>query len=138
MNDLKEKFAKIEIVVSKPLVPFKETITATKSLDYEALDLPIGVVERKLNDNSFRVRLRVLPLPTKVQDILVNTKFPAKGQEQTYIDKLKNALIDGLADSEFNRLSFDWKEFFDHIIAFGPKSIGPNILVNRTEFKTKK
>ena len=125
-------------MVSKPLVPFKETITATKSLDYEASELPIGVVDRKLNENSFRVRLRVLPLPTKVQDILVNTKFPATGHEQSYIDKLNNALIDGLADSELNRLSFDWNEFFDNIIAFGPKSIGPNVLVNRTEFKTKK
>ena len=131
---MKERFAKIDIVVSEPLVPFKESIVPEKSINYdEESQLPIGTVEKSAQDGNFKLRLRILPLPKMVQEYLLNTRFPMKDGQKAYIKGLKEALAAGVRQHEYAILDFNWENLVDNIIAFGPKSVGPNIFVNQTK-----
>ena len=136
MNDLRDRFAKIDITVSKPLVPFKESITPSKAINFTKTELPLGVVEKESQDGHLRMKIRVIPLPRNAQEYLTN-KGPSSHDKKAYLQGLKGEISEGLKNPEFANLEFDWTNVTENIIAFGPKSIGPNILVNQTGHSAK-
>ena len=72
LNDLRERFAKVEISASKPIVPFRETIV--KAPDMIALkDTSVrrGTVTVTTPNGDVSVRLRTRPLPKAVTDYLL-------------------------------------------------------------------
>jgi ribosome assembly protein 1 len=72
LNDLRERFAKIEISASKPIVPFRETIV--KAPDMVALkDTSVrrGTANVTTPNGDVSVRIRTRPLPKAVTDYLL-------------------------------------------------------------------
>lgn len=73
LRDLRERFAKIEIQSSKPIVPFKETIVVPK----EKSTTPRGIVE--IQNDYLTVKLRIEPLPREVTKFLNDSAVRIEG-----------------------------------------------------------
>ncbi|KAI7872992.1 P-loop containing nucleoside triphosphate hydrolase protein [Spinellus fusiger] len=75
LRDLKERFAKIEIHASEPIVPFRESIvsadlTATKEKD--GVMVPRGTSEVRIQTKYATLKLRAVPLPGRVTSFLTS------------------------------------------------------------------
>jgi ribosome assembly protein 1 len=81
LRDLKERFAKIEIHASEPIVPFRETIVrADLSTNKEKDDVmvPRGQIEIKINSKFLTLKVQTVPLPTRVTEFLTNNASSIK------------------------------------------------------------
>uniref|UniRef100_A0A8D8WZ89 Elongation factor-like 1 n=1 Tax=Cacopsylla melanoneura TaxID=428564 RepID=A0A8D8WZ89_9HEMI len=81
LDDLRERYAKVEISVSEPIVPFRETIITPPLVDMTNESI---VIENKdeespedhqwvcvhTQDNSYRFRIQAVPLPEKLVQVL--------------------------------------------------------------------
>lgn len=74
IKDLKERFAKVSLEVSPPLVSFKETIEGEEFsfLDYlrGSLGNNIQYIEKTISNGRFLVRVQVLKLPAALTKVL--------------------------------------------------------------------
>ncbi|GJN21248.1 hypothetical protein PR202_gb08709 [Eleusine coracana subsp. coracana] len=70
INDLQERFAKVQLVVSNPLVSFKETIQGEGAGLMGSLKVPSGVVERSTRNGRFTVRVQVIRVPIALTKVL--------------------------------------------------------------------
>lgn len=167
LRDLKERFAKIEIHVSEPIVPFRESIvrgelSANKEKKEEeggnVVMVPRGQVEIKLNAKCVTLKVRTVPLPARITEFLtkhvasikaiVGQKVSSKKQdteeevevgEAGPVDtneilsaaEFEKALREEFAQVKKEGGSALWDSIVDQIWAFGPRRIGPNLLVNR-------
>lgn len=155
LTDLKERFSKIEIQVSPPIVPFRETVVMPED------PVSDGFVQIESPNKSFSLGLRLAPLPPKVYAFLnehSNTirAFQLKSHRKASeglesIDESLNEVDHLLSDSGatltietftnrltelFNQLKDPkWNRLLDNILAFGPKRIGPNMLINRLDYE---
>ncbi|KAI0221601.1 Cytoplasmic GTPase/eEF2-like protein (ribosomal biogenesis) [Massospora cicadina] len=135
LTDLRERFANIEIQVSPPIVPFRETIVGSGATQLEARGFSLGV--------------RLMALPPAVVDFLSThadsiRTFRAKGHKDTNLDSLHIARSAGSlslqAFQERLRSLFaetkdsQWDGVVERLWAFGPKRVGPNLLVNRLDY----
>lgn len=146
LKDLKERFAGIEISVSEPVVPYRETFIETTELNApKNAELGRGVAEFELG--NVHVKLRVVPLPQSVVDFLVENQGTVKKivndvnkrrseAEAEETEEAMTALINEdlfktrlkeLLDADEKRKTL-WSGLVDRISAFGPKRLGPNIL----------
>ncbi|CAJ0636770.1 6617_t:CDS:10 [Entrophospora sp. SA101] len=158
LRDLKERFAKIEIHVSPPIVPFRETIVLTSDHNNHH-----GVVIIFTPNKHCTLRVRAMPLPPNVTTFLnqhSNTLKSFLNERQQY-NKIENHEDDedtikdlsgkksdhildieeffSLLEAEFNKTDKEiWKNVIDRIWAFGPKRIGPNILINHIPNYTRR
>ena len=167
LKDLKERFARCEVQVSEPLVPYRETILSiTEMLPPKSKDLPRGTVMGVTQSKQLTVRLRVRPLPEELNDFLQNhlsdikrlyaeKKAKEEGipgrteqkaeQEEDLIERMsqeedgkgvsvtqfKSSLKEALAHvKEAKDL---WLDAIEKISAFGPRRIGPNLLIDATQ-----
>ncbi|KAI9312595.1 P-loop containing nucleoside triphosphate hydrolase protein [Dichotomocladium elegans] len=165
LRDLKERFAKIDIQVSEPIVPFRESIVqgdlpATRESDKSPV--PRGLFES--TSKNFTLKVRAVPLPRNVTDFLIQhtatiksiidqktnkkAKQTDEGEDSVESDvagsvgsnekvisaeEFKEQLQEKFkaAQKQGGPLASVWEDIVDQIWAFGPKRIGPNILVNR-------
>ncbi|WAQ98372.1 LOW QUALITY PROTEIN: EFL1-like protein [Mya arenaria] len=175
LDDLQQRYAKIEITASSPIVPFRETIVPPPTMDMvnesiitqnsgngnvirkEFEDdeevLERGLVRIYTPNKSCMVQIRALPLPPEVTDYLDENQLLIKTLDQ-YVSskisdrhkadiqvgsKLKQSTKEAMKEFKekleklFTEAGKQWKDFVEHIWAFGPKRVGPNILVNRVE-----
>ncbi|KAI9208762.1 P-loop containing nucleoside triphosphate hydrolase protein [Polychytrium aggregatum] len=160
LKDLKERFAKIEIQCSPPIVPFRETISKFPSLtatttgeakddtvdtdDDEATEakppaaLPTGSTVLYTRNKTCKVHVRALPLPPNVVQFLIKSEASIKSVLQSddsgsHIDDLLSKLKEefAIAEKEGDLVEPEkWAGVVDRLWAFGPKRIGPNMLVN--------
>ncbi|CAH7666943.1 hypothetical protein PPACK8108_LOCUS1310 [Phakopsora pachyrhizi] len=76
LRDLRERFAKIQIQASKPIVPFRET--AVRGVDMpppKTKDHPRGFVPGNISDGLITFAIRATPLQDSITDYLLkNTK----------------------------------------------------------------
>uniref|UniRef100_A0A8R7VE55 Elongation factor-like 1 n=1 Tax=Triticum urartu TaxID=4572 RepID=A0A8R7VE55_TRIUA len=70
VENLRERFAKVELNVSEPLVSFKETIQGEGVGLVDSLKDPQGYVERIAPDGKFAVRVKVIRLPDALVKVL--------------------------------------------------------------------
>ncbi|RCH99765.1 Cytoplasmic GTPase/eEF2-like protein (ribosomal bioproteinsis), partial [Rhizopus stolonifer] len=73
LRDLKERFAKIEIHASEPIVPFRESIVRADlavNKEKEGVMVPRGRVEIKINSKLMTLKVQTVPLPTRVTEFL--------------------------------------------------------------------
>lgn len=130
---LTEDFAKIKLKVSSPIVSFRESVISALSRDH-----PQEFVQ-ELAERSVRLTVRCRPLPDPI------TAFLEANQERTrrFIERAQgNAdveqadLITAYRDelkSLFRDAGGEWASVVeDHakVWSFGPKRVGPNILLN--------
>ncbi|KAF3280784.1 Elongation factor-like GTPase 1 [Orbilia oligospora] len=154
LKDLRERFAKIEIEASKPIVPYRETILSVPEMPPpKNQNLPRGTVVISTPGKHVTFKLRVRPLPSKAVEYLeenVGTlkKFFAEKQTERDADDLM--LLTAGADAkdclpieEFEK-GFQavliagatkdtknvWTDVVSKISSFGPRRAGPNILID--------
>ncbi|CDH60840.1 translation elongation factor 2 [Lichtheimia corymbifera JMRC:FSU:9682] len=166
LRDLKERFAKIDIHVSPPIVPFRESIVNSElpaNRDTDNGAVPRGLFEIESSSKNITLNVRAVPLPASVTEYLVqhtatiksivdqkakkkskHTEESEEGLEQIPTgmeagDKIVSAeefqatLREKFAEvqKQGGPLAGLWDGIVDQIWSFGPKRIGPNILVNR-------
>ncbi|KAL2311779.1 GTPase Ria1 [Schizosaccharomyces pombe] len=153
LKDLRERFAKIEIQASQPLVPYRETTIATPDLLAKNKELSIGFVTATLPVGGVTIGITVTPLSGSVVDFLlkhsktienVSSNFSKKNRNAVVSESLTKSMEEVLTPEKFyERLSKlleeensdlgELKNHLDSIIAFGPKRVGPNILFDKTK-----
>ncbi|KAJ0402401.1 hypothetical protein P43SY_004110 [Pythium insidiosum] len=176
IKDLKERFAKVAVRVSDPLVTFRESVvagaapTAQQSVVFRDLLAAVSgpatatatatapedpqVAVGTTPDGAFSVKVRALPLPEGVTQLLeehvdsvrrlverqrhaVEADGDADGdaeedEETTRVDAQDDELVRRL--EELLRSSGDsfWSTLpLESIWSLGPRRVGPNMLVNR-------
>ncbi|KAK8091938.1 ribosome assembly protein 3 [Apiospora hydei] len=160
LTDLKERFARCDIQAGAPIVPYRETIVRAEEMKPSAnKELGRGAVVGVTSSKQVSITLRVRPLPDNVTEFLLKNssaikrlynekKAAAEGieissesgdvQEDVDIDddvrlshdELKQQLQAAL---ETGKGRETWKGVIDKIAAFGPKRIGPNLLIDATK-----
>ncbi|XP_050370650.1 uncharacterized protein LOC126788682 [Argentina anserina] len=154
VKDLKERFARVGLEVSKPLVSFKETILGDESTleNLKSFLASSEYVEKATPSGRCIVRVKVLKLPpslTKVidesSDILADiigvkaAQVASTVEDATPIETLRNRMMEAVesdilssGESDKDRTEkckLKWQKLLRRIWALGPCHIGPNILL---------
>nr|CDI52197.1 translation elongation factor 2-putative [Melanopsichium pennsylvanicum 4] len=158
LKDLRERFAKCEIQVSPPLVPFRETcIRAPKMPPPKIESAARGTVDGSVASGVVSYRVRAVPLPKSVVEfLLANTQtlrrlqnrnatgvveeddsgsvdaVGSQASKTVRADKFWTVLSAVLDKCGQDRTGEDWREVVERIVSFGPRRVGANILVDRT------
>lgn len=162
LTDLKERFARCDIQAGAPIVPYRETIVRAEEMKPKANEkLERGEVVGVTSSKQVNITLRVLPLPEKVTEFLIKNSGAIKqlynerkahegADEENGTEGVERIEIDdtaqdgkGLSRDELRKqlqAVFDaskgrdaYRGYLDKIAAFGPRRIGPNILIDATE-----
>lgn len=79
LKDLRERFAKIEIQSSAPIVPFRETIVSVPDMaPPKEKDLPRGTVIATTPSKSVTIKIQTRPLPGPVTEYLIKNSLAIK------------------------------------------------------------
>ncbi|CAF0726325.1 unnamed protein product [Didymodactylos carnosus] len=162
IEDLTKTFAKIEINVSPPIVPFRETIItkpkfdvlneavvtqqvkSTKLKEKPSWLIEDGLAEVRTQNQQCTFLIRAVPLPETITRLLDENSslLLSIEQAQTKDEKHRVELNDQTIESirqlkeklnnEFISSGWD-KNTVDQIWSFGPQKSGPNILLNRLQ-----
>ncbi|ODV59753.1 GTPase RIA1 [Ascoidea rubescens DSM 1968] len=140
LKDLKERFAGIEIQVSKPLIPYRETIVFANDMS-PPINETLGRGFSKLVVGDIKLVFKVQPLYKEVTKILI--------ENQALIEQFTNpknirakALSKRVSDFqkmlqevfEENHYTKDEEVLnVENIVSFGPKRVGPNICFDFTK-----
>jgi ribosome assembly protein 1 len=129
LKDLRERFARIGIEASEPLVPYRETISALPSISAAERKVAFGSLGRILKtSSSLAIQIRVIPLPAKFRTFLMNNKMDHTVE---FVEKMLKLWIEMAEEGEFNAdIEVEWKTLLDRIVCFGPNAVGPNLLIN--------
>ncbi|KAL6346108.1 hypothetical protein AAG906_025388 [Vitis piasezkii] len=149
IKDLKDRFARVSLEVSPPLVPYKETIQGEVSdllENLKSLSGSLDYIERKTPNGRCCVRVQVLKLPpslTKVLDKSADllrdiiggklgqsnksseTQRSSRLEDENPIEALRKQIMDA---DRAEKCKAMWLQFLKRIWALGPRQIGPNIL----------
>lgn len=147
IDDLVNQFAKVEVNVSKPIIPFRETIVEPPKFDLtnEKISTTIkneGRVEMQSIDKKCSINVRAKPLPEKVVDLLEKNQnliailiklnensIKAEDELKESLKKFKDEL-----QSAFSKSNLNWgSNVTDHLWSFGPHRNGSNILINNVQ-----
>ncbi|OAQ26834.1 P-loop containing nucleoside triphosphate hydrolase protein [Linnemannia elongata AG-77] len=177
MADLRERFARIEISMSEPIVPFRETavdapaqiVTSSAMAVNEAQGRDQGekliaksetgargTIVATTPNRHVRFVVRTVPIPEDLKKYLLDHAE----QIQSYVEdnggssntknnsgaavlmgevetgekaKAQKKLLDELTPL-FAQAGEDWKGREKDILAFGPRRVGPNLLINQLGF----
>lgn len=167
LEDLKLRYAKIDLNVSDPIVPFRETIVPPPKLDMvnEAIEKKATEVNLEIwtANRQCRFEIDAKPLPETVIKLLEKNAnliklldncsdryteqngehedIPDKNQpnERSISDKDQKEATVFRNELRAAFLEAGWKDdVLDKIWSFGPRKCGPNILLNETDYKHKK
>ena len=162
LDDLRQTFARVELNVSEPIVPFRETLIERPKVDMvneaitslnevkritnpllsqaegkELVDNCDGVVTVTTANKACLLKIKATPLPLPVVDILLHNnqllKLVTTGNDSQLTKDVKIQLEELKTSLEecFSVAEGDWVGVVDNIMAFGPRGMGPNILVNK-------
>lgn len=160
------RYAKTDINVSSPIVPFRETIVPPPKMDMvnEAISeqrqiskkdsedeevIEPGLVEVSTINGRCTLRIRSVPLPEDVTRLLEEnqtliktmgqiSKSHGKGRGEG-LEELQQSVIDSINEFKsqlskaFKKSGKMWKDAENQLWSFGPKRVGPNVLLNRVE-----
>lgn len=168
LKDLKERFARCEISVGEPIVPYRESIVKQAEMTPPRdKELPRGTVVAETNSKQVTIRTRVRPLPKEVTEFLTKNAGAIKRlyaerrakdeKNRSRADSAQNDAADAAGVEEANVLetgktlsleefkaelkaafaeakgeSHIWKDVVEQIAAFGPRRVGPNLLIDAT------
>jgi ribosome assembly protein 1 len=156
--DLRERFARCEIQASAPIVPFRETIIRSDDMREPAnRQLGRGVVIGATSSKLITITLRVVPLPAEATDFIQrNTSSVKRAQlddvscyvaDDSDVDDTGEAMTHAPADVadilprreleqklrthlEAAKGREGWNGLTDKIVSFGPRKVGPNVLID--------
>lgn len=156
LKDLRERFARCEIQVGEPIVPYREGIVNHPSLSGEMAVGPRGIANIEVGKGGIKIQLRVRPIPKSVIEFLTSNMYAIKNaasQRNTKDDISEHDGLHGIDGAEgkatgssmsnaqfasglqqaFSEVKGDresWSGIVNKIIAFGPRRIGPNLLLD--------
>ncbi|KAJ7935458.1 P-loop containing nucleoside triphosphate hydrolase protein [Mycena leptocephala] len=160
-KDLQERFARVEIQASKPIVPFRET--AVKGIDMappKTPNAPRGTIHGASSQNIVTFTIRASPLPRVILDFVLQNltvlktlqqKGGADDAEAEMDDEDGSNLIDGnivrkpnVKPEQFwdalgdkcREAGGEWADIAECIWAFGPQNAGGCILVDSRNSNT--
>ncbi|KAI9282987.1 P-loop containing nucleoside triphosphate hydrolase protein [Umbelopsis sp. AD052] len=170
LKDLRERFAKIAINVSPPIVPFRESIVTgdlSANKEKDGVTMPRGTVIMPIPSKYLSLKIRAVPLPKNVMELLAShtatikyiveqkiaRRNAQKQNKDVEIEEIKADNITGelseqkilsatefqdmlkkefqIAQAQGGPLASLWDGIVDQIWSFGPKRVGPNLLINR-------
>ncbi|XP_011690234.1 PREDICTED: elongation factor Tu GTP-binding domain-containing protein 1 [Wasmannia auropunctata] len=167
LEDLKLRYAKIDVNVSDPIVPFRETIVPPPKLDMvnEAIEKKAAEVNLEIwtSNRQCRFEIDAKSLPENVTKLLEKNANLIKLLD-SYCNRYteENGEYEDISDgNQFNERSISdrkqkeakifknelgaafleagWKDnILDKIWSFGPRKCGSNILLNETDYRQKK
>ena len=149
LQDLRERYAHVEVNASQPIVPFRETIVEGSGAD-------ANLTEFQTPNKRFSAKIRAVPLPEEVTRLLEKSVDVIRligrrlnvqdaesalaelkltedqilsGQTKVRIQHFRQELERVLSQS-----GTPWNEpgITERIVSFGPKRCGPNLLLNRS------
>uniref|UniRef100_A0A0E0NG55 Elongation factor-like 1 n=1 Tax=Oryza rufipogon TaxID=4529 RepID=A0A0E0NG55_ORYRU len=160
IKNLQERFARVQLEVSKPLVSFKDTIQGEGAGIMESLKASHEFVERTTPNGRFTVRVKVFRLPNAVTKVIEDSKELLaqviegdSGNSNGVLDSrfsqdggdsastLRQLLINAI-DSDLEALSAQLDDektesygkmligYLQRIWALGPLQVGPNLLLS--------
>lgn len=159
IKDLRERFAKVNLEISPPLVSFRETIEGDSSNPFDKFKMFIGssnVIERTTPNGRCTVRVYILKLPdalTKLldessdllEDIIAGKAIqlkssigvqdddhPVEALRKRIWDAIESEVSDGNAEKDKDRAEkykLLWENLLKRIWALGPRQVGPNMLI---------
>ncbi|GAA5954470.1 hypothetical protein JCM8115_004599 [Rhodotorula mucilaginosa] len=151
LKDLRDRFAKIEITVSPPIVPFRETaISAPDMAPPKTPNQPRGTVLGSVQSGLVTFTIRAAPMPSSSTSFLkanANTiKRIQRDRRSGKADDESEAVTEVSEGAEvvtpeefwpkfeqvLSEAGRDWTGLAEQIWAFGPRRVGPNLLVDRT------
>lgn len=144
IKDLNDRFAKdVEVTIKEPVIPFRETLDPSGTSAYNEEDDVSNEVE------GLHLEFETFPLDPFITKFLINheqdiSKVRDLKARGTIYEEFKKKLINFLSqESHTDEDSFDFgvekygftdvELFVDKIVSFGPKRIGPNILIEAPE-----
>uniref|UniRef100_A0ACD5ZYR5 Uncharacterized protein n=1 Tax=Avena sativa TaxID=4498 RepID=A0ACD5ZYR5_AVESA len=158
-KDLEERFAKVKLLVSDPLVSFKETIEGEGAGLLEGLKAPHTFVERTTPNGRCTVRVQVLRLPnalTKVlqesdqllgqiiegktakRNVMLNPQISQDDCDSvamlrqrmvSAIDSELEAVSEQVDKEKLEKCRKTWLGYLQRIWSLGPWQVGPNFLL---------
>merc|ERR1719357_1581422 len=144
LADLCEEYAKCEVTVSDPIVPFRETIVKPPETDMvnEAILKEEGSNEELITletpNKQCVIKIRAVPLPSEVANLLENQSDLLRAMDKQKGQLTSKTLmeVDKLSDTFSGLLSNE--ELLagsrEKIWSLGPKRCGSNVLINKTDF----
>uniref|UniRef100_A0A671PYH1 Elongation factor like GTPase 1 n=1 Tax=Sinocyclocheilus anshuiensis TaxID=1608454 RepID=A0A671PYH1_9TELE len=157
LDDLRERFAKIEIRASKPIIPFRETVIRPPKVDMVAVIHQVkeeqtkypkgvqvdstGLVTLTTPNKMATAGVRAIPLPEEVTRLLEDNVELIRTMEQfnlfAWEDKtldINQKILEDIQDFKVKLESnLQGRKWRGAIWAFGPRRCGPNILLNKKE-----
>lgn len=162
LEDLKLRYAQIDINVSDPIVSFRETIVPPPKLDMvnEAIEKKTAeaTLEIWTSNRQCRFEIDAVSLPENVTKLLEknanliklldsycdrhteeNGEHENQLNERSMSDKKQKEAKVFKNELEAAFFEAGWKDnVLDKIWSFGPRKCGPNILLNETDYSHKK
>ncbi|XP_012140504.1 elongation factor-like GTPase 1 isoform X3 [Megachile rotundata] len=165
LEDLRSKYAKVEMNVSEPIVQFRETVVPPPKLD-----MVNEAIEKKIEESCFAgwtadrrcyFEVDARPLPERVTKILEKQADLIKALYYRYGKSLSEKANETEKDrtdestrsmSERKQRELESfkselaaafreageKDTLDRIWSFGPRNCGSNVLLNETDYKQRK
>ena len=134
IRDLNERFAKVPITVSPPLVSFRETII-------EQQKEPV-IASKKTGNKRWTIKIKAIPLPENIAHYIDKHKedfrayFSNDSRRTSKSVFVTSEVIDGLKQ-QFIDAGKQWETEWDNVWCLGPRRIGPNVLLNHIpDYKT--
>ncbi|GAA6060289.1 hypothetical protein JCM10212_002930 [Sporobolomyces blumeae] len=156
LKDLRDRFARIEITVSPPIVPFRET--AVNGIDMappKAQGQPRGTFLGSVQSGLVDFSIRAVPMPEEITNFLAINMTTIKrlqrdrrsGKGDDEADDVSGDAVDAVEGAEvvkpeefwpkleevLKKAGRDWAGLADQIWAFGPRRVGANLLIDRTD-----
>lgn len=158
-KDLEERFAKVKLVVSDPLVSFKETIEGEGVGLLDSLKAPHTFIERTTPNGRCTVRVHALRLPnalTKVlqesdqllgqiiegktakRNVVLNPQISQDDGDSvamlrqrmiSAIDSELEAISEQVDKEKLEKYRHAWLGYLQRIWSLGPWQVGPNFLL---------
>ncbi|BGP19017.1 hypothetical protein JCM10213_009274 [Rhodosporidiobolus nylandii] len=155
LKDLRDRFARIEITVSPPIVPFRETaVHGVEMAPPKTANHPRGTVLGSVQSGLVTFALRAQPMPSIITSFLLANMSTIRrlqrdrrsGKADEEGDEVANETTgeegaELVAPEQFwerleqvlEKAGRDWKGMADAVWAFAPRRVGPNLLIDRTE-----
>ncbi|GCF00267.1 Cytoplasmic GTPase/eEF2-like protein [Zygosaccharomyces mellis] len=133
LKDLRERFSSIELTSSEPVIPYRETFLNTFEMN-PPKDAQLGRGVEELLQGPYKMKLKVSPLSEKMtrfllahQSIIQSFHNMHPSDKDSFLNRLKDVV------KEDESLSEILGDNLNKIAAFGPKRVGPNIIISEGE-----
>ncbi|KAJ9118998.1 hypothetical protein QFC24_005964 [Naganishia onofrii] len=155
LKDLRERFAKCAISASEAIVPFRETAVKQAEMHSSRSTLEArGRFAGSSVASLVNVTIRAALLPQKVVEFLqshastIANLMVEGGGDEARMEGVPNASEGNVhivgpkefwikLDELLKAAGGEWQDVADSIWAFGPKRVGPNLLIDRTRQKRR-